>query len=146
MINDYVVQWSTANRDNVAAQLMRSEINSFAIQNQASHLTSDPAGKVSSAKLLPEDHPSIEKRSCKRRDNNERPKYQNVRVSFSSAAFFFDSVLAVGGAAHRRSGWGCFHLSLPSTEMAERSSRTKFRRSENSRDRTNTRTPRAATC
>src|SRR5438445_4134266 len=33
-----------------------------------------------------------------------------------------------------------------STEMAERSSRTKFRRSENSRDRTNTRTPRAATC
>jgi hypothetical protein len=56
-------------------------------------------------KLLPEDHPSIEKRSCKRRDNNERPKYQNVRVSFSSAAFSFDSVLAVGGAAHRRSGW-----------------------------------------
>ena len=44
MINDYVVQWSTANRDNVAAQLMRSEINSFAIQNQASHLTSAPAG------------------------------------------------------------------------------------------------------
>src|SRR6266496_2353991 len=56
-------------------------------------------------KLLPEDHPSIEKRSCKRRDSNERPKYQNVRVSFSSAAFSFDSVLAVGGAAHRRSGW-----------------------------------------
>jgi hypothetical protein len=55
-------------------------------------------------KLLPEDHPSIEKRSCKRRDNNERPKYQNVRVSFSSAAFFFDSVLAVGPAAHCRSG------------------------------------------
>jgi hypothetical protein len=46
MINDYVVRWITANRDNVA-QLMRSEINSFAIQNQASHLTSDPAGKVS---------------------------------------------------------------------------------------------------
>jgi hypothetical protein len=38
MINDYVVQWSTANPDNVVAQLMRSEINSFAIQNQASHL------------------------------------------------------------------------------------------------------------
>jgi hypothetical protein len=94
-------------------------------------------------KLLPEDHPSIEKRSCKRRDNNERPKYQNVRVSFSSAAFSFDSVLAVGRAAHCRSGWGCFHLSLCSTEMAERSSRTKLRRSENSRDRTNTRTPRA---
>jgi hypothetical protein len=43
MINDYVVRWITANRDNVV-QLMRSEINSFAIQNQASHLTSDPAG------------------------------------------------------------------------------------------------------
>src|SRR6266566_2783452 len=75
--------------------------------------------------LLPEDHRSIEKRSCKRRDNNERPEYQNVRVSFSSAAFSFDSVLAVGGAAHCRSGWGSFHLSLPSTEMTERSSRTK---------------------
>src|SRR6266480_7426685 len=35
-------------------------------------------------KPLLEDHPSVEKRSCKRRDNNERPKYQNVRVSFSS--------------------------------------------------------------
>src|SRR4029453_17818117 len=35
-------------------------------------------------KLLLEDHRSVEKRSCKRRDNNERPKYQNVRVSFSS--------------------------------------------------------------
>jgi hypothetical protein len=40
MINDYVVQWSTANHDNVANQLMRYEINSVAIQNQASHLTS----------------------------------------------------------------------------------------------------------
>jgi hypothetical protein len=57
-------------------------------------------------KLLPEDHPSIEKRSSKRRDNNERPKYQNVRVSFSSAAFSSDSVLAVGRAPNCRSGWG----------------------------------------
>src|SRR6266576_2222597 len=38
MINDYVVQWSTANRDNVAAQLMGSEIIPVANQNQASHL------------------------------------------------------------------------------------------------------------
>src|SRR4030095_13554217 len=36
-------------------------------------------------KLLLEDHRSVEKRSCKWRDNNERPKYQNVRVSFSSS-------------------------------------------------------------
>jgi hypothetical protein len=57
-------------------------------------------------KLLSEDHPLIEKRSCKRRDNNERPKYQNVRVSFSSAALSFDSVLAVARAEHCRSGWG----------------------------------------
>jgi hypothetical protein len=75
------------------------------------------------AQLLPEDHPSIEKRSCKRRDNNERPKYQNVRVSFSSVSFFFDSVLAVGRAAHCRSGWGVLSLVLSTTEMAERSSR-----------------------
>jgi len=40
MINDYVVQWSTANHDNVANQLMRYEINSGAIQKQASQLTS----------------------------------------------------------------------------------------------------------
>jgi hypothetical protein len=38
-------------------------------------------------KLLPEDHPSIEKRNCKQWDNSERPKYQSVRVSFLSAAF-----------------------------------------------------------
>jgi hypothetical protein len=38
-------------------------------------------------KLLPGDHPSIEKRNCKQRDNNERPKYQNMRVAFLSAAF-----------------------------------------------------------
>src|SRR6266498_5518495 len=40
--------------------------------------------------LLPEDHRSIEKRSCKRRDSNERPNYQNVSLSLSSAASFFD--------------------------------------------------------
>jgi hypothetical protein len=56
-------------------------------------------------KLLPEDHQSLETRSCKRRNNNERPSYQNVRVSFSSAAFFFDSLLQLR-AAHYRSGWG----------------------------------------
>jgi hypothetical protein len=38
-------------------------------------------------KLLPEDHPSIEKRNYKQRNNNERPKYQSVRVSSLSAAF-----------------------------------------------------------
>jgi hypothetical protein len=38
MINDYVVRWSTANHDKVADQLMRCEINAFAIQNQASHI------------------------------------------------------------------------------------------------------------
>src|SRR5467141_3414528 len=40
--------------------------------------------------LLPEDHRSIEKRSCKRRDSNERPNYQNVSFSLSSTASFFD--------------------------------------------------------
>src|SRR5467141_1580244 len=39
--------------------------------------------------LLPEDHRLIEKRSCKRRDSNERPNYQNVSFSLSSAASFF---------------------------------------------------------
>jgi hypothetical protein len=57
-------------------------------------------------KQLLEDRLSVEKRSCKRRDSNERLEYQKVRVSFSSAAFFFDSVLAVGHAAHCRSGQG----------------------------------------
>jgi hypothetical protein len=42
MINDYVVQWSTANHDNVASQLMRHETNSFAIQSQPSHITFNP--------------------------------------------------------------------------------------------------------
>src|SRR4029453_10324332 len=36
-------------------------------------------------KLPLEDHRWGEKRSCKRPDNKERPKYQNVRVSFSSS-------------------------------------------------------------
>src|SRR6266536_1091912 len=40
--------------------------------------------------LLPEDRRSIEKRSCKRRDSNERPNYQNVSLLLSSAASFFD--------------------------------------------------------
>jgi hypothetical protein len=61
-------------------------------------------------KLLSEDHPLIEKRSCKQRGNNDRPKYQNVRVSFSSAALSFDSVLAFGRAANCRSGWGVLSL------------------------------------
>jgi len=38
MINDYLVRWSTANHDNVATQLMHYKTNSFAIQNQASHV------------------------------------------------------------------------------------------------------------
>ena len=32
--------------------------------------------------LLPEDHRSVEKQSCKRQDNNGRPKYQNVCIAF----------------------------------------------------------------
>src|SRR5918996_4529787 len=56
------------------------------------------------AKLLPEDHRSVEKQSCKRRDNNGRPKYQNVCLSFWSAAFVFDSVLAIERAMYCRSG------------------------------------------
>src|ERR671919_290562 len=57
------------------------------------------------AKLLPEDRRSVEKQSCKRQDNNGRPKYQNVCISFWSAAFVFDSVLAIERAVHCRSGW-----------------------------------------
>src|SRR6266576_2622812 len=151
MINDYVVQWSTANRDNVAAQLMGSEIIPVANQNQASHLlvtlldvmerarraptlleslevlftahcVSLAQAAVRPARITaairidasatssrrfrrcfrvllnasrvnttaPEDHRLIEKRSCKRRDSNERPNYQNVSFSLSSAASFFD--------------------------------------------------------
>ena len=56
-------------------------------------------------KLLPEDHRSVEKQSCKRQDNNGRPKYQNVCISFWSAAFVFDSVLAIERAVYCRSGW-----------------------------------------
>jgi hypothetical protein len=43
MINDYVVQRSTANHNNVATQLMRHVTNSFAIQNELSHFTFNPA-------------------------------------------------------------------------------------------------------
>src|SRR4029453_9291630 len=57
------------------------------------------------AKLLPEDHRSVEKQSCKRQDNNGRPKYQNVCIAFWSAAFVFDSVLAIEQAVYCRSGW-----------------------------------------
>src|SRR4029077_15824279 len=39
MINDYLVQWRTANHDNVATQVTHYKTNSFAIQNQASHVT-----------------------------------------------------------------------------------------------------------
>jgi hypothetical protein len=39
MINDYLVRRSAANHNNVAKEFMRPKINSFAIQNQASHLT-----------------------------------------------------------------------------------------------------------
>jgi hypothetical protein len=56
-------------------------------------------------KLLPEDHQSLETRSCKRRNNSERPSYQNVPVSVSSAAFFFDLFFAAVRAAHYRSAW-----------------------------------------
>jgi hypothetical protein len=38
IINDYLVRSSTANRNNVASQLTHYETDSFAIQNQASHL------------------------------------------------------------------------------------------------------------
>jgi hypothetical protein len=76
------------------------------------------------AQLPPEDHRSIEKRSCKRMHSKGRPKYQNVRVSLLSAAFFLYSVLALRRAMHCR--LGNFHSSLRSTEKAERSSRTKL--------------------
>ena len=46
-----------------------------------------------SAQLLAADRRSIEKRSCKRPDNNERPNYQNVRFWLSLSASF--SVVAV---------------------------------------------------
>src|SRR2546426_969327 len=40
--------------------------------------------------LLPVDHRSIEKRSNKRRDSNERPNYRNVSFSLSSVTSFSD--------------------------------------------------------
>jgi hypothetical protein len=52
MINDYLVQWSTANHDNVATQLTHYKTNSFAIQNQASHVTfnsGSPEGRAAGA-------------------------------------------------------------------------------------------------
>jgi hypothetical protein len=42
MINDNVVRRGAANHGNVANQLMRYKTNSFAIYNQASHLTFNP--------------------------------------------------------------------------------------------------------
>jgi len=33
-----------------------------------------------------------------------------MQVLFSSAAFFFDPLLALGGAAHCRACWGLFSL------------------------------------
>ena len=39
MINDYLIRWRTANHDNVATQPTHDKTNSFAIQNQASHVT-----------------------------------------------------------------------------------------------------------
>jgi hypothetical protein len=75
-------------------------------------------------KLLPEDHQSFGTRSYKRRDNNERPKYQNVHVSFSSSAFFLIRFLQLA-AQHIAAPAGGLHLSPASTEMAERSFRAK---------------------
>jgi hypothetical protein len=75
-------------------------------------------------KQLLEDHPSIEKRSRKRRDNNERPKYQNVCVSSSSGLIRFLHLAAPHIAVP---AWGAFILLPLSTEMAERSSLTKSR-------------------
>src|SRR5437773_12444266 len=71
------------------------------------------------AHVLSDHHQRIDKRSCKRRDSNERPKYQNS--SLCLATLFFDSVLGVRRAAHCRSSRGGFHLSLDTTEMAEAS-------------------------
>ena len=59
-------------------------------------------------RLLPEDRPSIEKRNCKQRDNNERPKYQSVRVSFLSAAFSLIGFLQVAVQ----------HLAAPAGELS----------------------------
>ena len=66
IINDYLVRSSTANRNNVAPQLTHYETDSFAIQNQASHLAfnlmlSEPSGgKVAYPPLIVQD--TIKKR------------------------------------------------------------------------------------
>lgn len=39
MVNDYLVQWRTANHDSVATQMTHYKTNSFAIHNQARHVT-----------------------------------------------------------------------------------------------------------
>src|SRR5438034_10939433 len=72
--------------------------------------------------MLPEGHQSAEKRSCKRRDNDEQANYQNF--SLWLAAFFFDSVVGVGRAAHCRSSWGA----LSSVSSFYGNNRNKFRR------------------
>jgi hypothetical protein len=59
-------------------------------------------------RLLPEDRPSIEKRNCKQRDNNERPKYQSVCVSFLSAALALIGFLQVAVQ----------HLAAPAGELS----------------------------
>jgi len=71
--------------------------------------------------LLPKDHRLIEQRRCKRWDNNEPPKYQNGRISFSPTAFLLIGFLQL--AAQPIAAAQCFHLSLRSTETAQRSSR-----------------------
>ena len=66
IINDYLIRSSTANRNNVAPQLTHYETDSFAIQNQASHLAfnlmlSKPSGgKVAYPPLIVQD--TIKKR------------------------------------------------------------------------------------
>jgi hypothetical protein len=52
MINDYLVRWSTANPNNVTTQLTHYKTNSFAIQNQASHVifnSGSPEGRAAGA-------------------------------------------------------------------------------------------------
>jgi hypothetical protein len=48
--------------------------------------------------------------------------FPTLNKRLSSAAFSFDSILAVGPTGVRRSGGGYFHLSLSSTEKTKRSS------------------------
>jgi|SRR6516165_2227087 len=48
--------------------------------------------------------------------------FPTLNKRLSLVAFSFDSILAVGRAAYRRSGGGYFHLSLSSTEKTKRSS------------------------